>query len=310
MSIFYTLIAVLFCLFLFDRLLPATAARWGLGLERWRSGLQCKTATLPGFSMPYLEGGNGEPLLLIHGFGGDKDNFTRMARFLTPHYRVICPDLPGFGEASRDPQLNHSMQEQAARVGAFMDLLGLQRVHLGGNSMGGFIAAQLAAMNPERVASLWLLDAAGTAAAHGSDILAQYQATGDMPLLLQSESGFARLMQTTTHKAPFLPYSVKITLARRAVADFALHRRIMQELTSSPLLEQQFATLDTPALIVWGTEDRILSPAGAQALHALLPNSKVQMMPAIGHLPMLEAPRRTAQDYLDYRRSGFQKEGA
>ena len=303
MTLVYILIAFFILLLLLDRLLPATAARWGLGLERWRSGLRCKTATLPGFEMPYLEGGAGEPLLLIHGFAGDKDNFTRMARFLTPHYRVICPDLPGFGDASRDPQASYSMVAQAERVLALMDSLGLQRVHLGGNSMGGFIAAQLAALQPGRVASLWLLDAAGTAAAHETKVFRQYQATGDMPLLVKREADFARLMQATTHKPPFLPYCVRITLARRAVADLALHSRILQQLAGSMPLEAQFTTLDTPALIVWGTKDRILNPAGAQALHALLPRSEVVLMPQIGHLPMLEAPRRTAQDYLRYRQT-------
>jgi triacylglycerol lipase len=253
--------------------------------------------------MPYLEGGAGEPLLLIHGFGGDKDNFTRMARFLTPHYRVICPDLPGFGDASRDPQASYSMVDQAERICVLLDSLGLPRVHLGGNSMGGFIATQLAALHPERVASLWLLDAAGTAAAHGTDVFRHYQSTGDMPLLVRSEDDFARLMQATTHKAPFLPYSVKITLARRAVADLALHSHILTQLAEAPLLEDQFSALGTPALIVWGTEDRILNPAGAQALQALLPHSEVQLMPQIGHLPMLEAPRRTALDYLHYRKN-------
>lgn len=304
MTILCLLIALcILLLLLLDRCVPATAARWGLGLERRRSGLRCKTATLPGFTMPYLEGGAGEPLLLIHGFAGDKDNFTRMARFLTPHYRVICPDLPGFGDASREPQASYSMVAQAERIVALMDALGLQRVHLGGNSMGGFIATQLAGLHPERVASLWLLDAAGTAAAHDTDIFTHYLATGDMPLLVRTEADFARLMRATTHKTPFLPYSVKITLARRAMADLALHRGILQQLAGAPLLEAQFSTLATPALIVWGAEDRILNPAGAQALQVLLPDSAVVLMPHIGHLPMLEAPRRTAQDYLHYRRN-------
>src|ERR1700741_552414 len=85
----------------FDYLAPYTAARWGLALEQGRSGLHEARATIPGFEMPYLEGGSGEPLLLIHGFGADKNNFTRVARHLTPQFRVIAPDLPGFGAATR-----------------------------------------------------------------------------------------------------------------------------------------------------------------------------------------------------------------
>lgn len=306
MTVFYVILTgtvlLLALLVLLDRLAPATAARLGLALERWRSGLHLKAAQVPGFAMPYLQGGAGEPLVLIHGFAGDKDNFTRIARFLTPHYRVICPDLPGFGDAGRDPQARYTMADQVERLRAFLDQLQLHKVHLGGNSMGGFISAQFAATYPERVASLWLLDAAGTEAAHTSGVLQHYAASGEMPLLVRSESDFAALMKAATHKTPFLPYSVRTMLAHRAMADYPLHSQIMVQLTQSPSLESQYQALRTPAFVVWGAEDQILHPSGADTLRALFPNSRVRMMPAIGHLPMLEAPKRTALDYLAYRR--------
>ena len=284
-----------------NRVFPRQAAKAGIGLERWRSCLDSKIATIPGATMPYLEGGCGEPLVLIHGFGGDKDNFTRIARFLTPHYHLIIPDLPGFGDASRDPEASYQVTDQVKNLCEFLNVLGLKRVHLGGNSMGGFIACQFAAEQPERVASLWLRNAAGTEPAYESDLLKHYLATGELPMLLHSAGDFKKLMQMTTHKPPFLPYSIRSTLARRSVADFDLHSEIMRQVTASPMLETQFKTIDTPTLIVWGNEDQILHPAGAAALQSLLPNSEVRMMANIGHLPMLEAPRRTARDYIRYR---------
>tara|TARA_R110000782_G_scaffold98738_2_gene184148 strand:- start:876 stop:1157 length:282 start_codon:yes stop_codon:yes gene_type:complete len=90
-------------------------------------------------------------------------------------------------------------------------------------------------------------------------------------------------------------------MARRSAADFDLHSEIMRQVTASPMLETQFKAIDTSALIVWGNEDQILHPAGAAALQSLLPNSEIRMMPNVGHLPMLEAPRRTARDYIRYR---------
>lgn len=284
-----------------NRVFPHQAAKTGIGLERWRSCLNSKIATIPGATMPYLEGGCGEPLVLIHGFGGDKDNFTRIARFLTPHFHLIIPDLPGFGDASRDPEASYQVTDQAKSLREFLNVLGLKRVHLGGNSMGGFIACQFAAEQPERVASLWLLNAAGTQPAYESDMLKRYLTTGELPMLLRSASDFSRLIQMTTRHPPFLPYSLKYTLARRSAADYTLHSEIMRQFIASPMLETQFNTINTPALIVWGDEDQILHPAGAAALQSLLPDSKVQMMADIGHLPMLEAPRRTAQDYIRYR---------
>lgn len=294
---------LLMALVLFDRLAPLTAARFGIALERRRSGLHLRNASVPGFTMPYLEGGTGETLVLIHGFAGDKDNFTRIARFLTPHYRVICPDLPGFGDASRDPGASYTMVEQAERLRALLDQIAPGPVHLGGNSMGGFIAAQFAASHPERVASLWLLDAAGTEAANSSAFLQTYLASGAMPLLVRHEQDFDTLIDACTHQRPFMPNSVLTALGRRAVADFALHTAIMRQLADSPPLQAvpQYAAI--PALVVWGEQDKILHPDGAAAISKLFPRSRTVMMPDIGHLPMLETPKRSASDYLDFRRS-------
>jgi len=294
--------AMLLGLFLFDRLWPSASAALALRLARRRAGLMEGEETVEGQLMPYLVGGEGEPLLLVHGFGGDKDNFTPIAGLLTRHYRVLIPDLPGFGDAGRDPGISYHIADQVQRLVAFLDTLGLARVHLGGSSMGGFIAAELAARHPERVASLWLLDAAGTAAAHDSAVVQAALQSNEFPLLIREVGEYDRLMSLTMARPPFFPHGLKLTLARRGVADYALHRRIIDQFgKESPLLEKQFHRIEVPALIVWGESDQILSPKGAQALHALLPHSEVQMMPGIGHLPMVEAPRATARRYLRFR---------
>jgi len=135
-------------------------------MERHRAGLVRKELTLAdGTRMVWLEGGSGAPLVLVHGFGADKDNFTRVARWLTPHYRVIVPDLVGFGESAHLPEADYHYAAQAARVHAFVQALGLGRVHLGGNSMGGGIVLSYATQHPQEVASLWLIDTAGVAGA-------------------------------------------------------------------------------------------------------------------------------------------------
>ncbi|MEN9866055.1 MAG: hypothetical protein RL748_1645 [Pseudomonadota bacterium] len=299
-SLFLTLVIAIT---LADRLVPEIMARWALALERMLSGLRLHQAEVDGFTVPYLEGGQGQPLLLIHGFAGDKDNFTRVARHLVAHYRVIIPDLPGFGDAGRDLNAKYDIASQVARLHTFLQQLGIQKVDLGGNSMGGFITAQFAATYPQMVGSVWLIDAAGTEASTRSEIIQRYLATGEMPLLVQTEAAFADLMRQTTHKTPFIPYSLRHVLAQRAMRDFALHTRIMGEFRDSPMLEQQYSQLSTPALVVWGTRDLILHPDGAQATAALYSNCKVIMMPDLGHLPMLEAPRASAQDYLAFRKN-------
>lgn len=311
MEILYALLAglasLLCVLALFNYLLPITAARAGMGLERRLAGLRLRRVYVPGFDMPYLEGDKsqgGPTLVLVHGFGGDKDNFTRVARHLLPRYRVIIPDLPGFGDATKDPDAGYTIAEQVERLRAFLDQVAPGRIHLGGNSMGGFIAAQFAATYPERVASLWLLDPAGTEAAQSSDLLLRYRDTGDVPLLLRTPGDIRRLMAAATYRRPFLPYCVYQALGQRGAADYTLHTRILRQLTTVPLLEQQYANLQVPTLIVWGAQDKILHPSGAETLRRLFRNSSVIVMPGVGHLPMVEAPRRTAQDFLDFSGHG------
>lgn len=301
MTIVFVIATVLAMAFLLSLVAPEALTRLGVLLERRISGLSSKHAQVNGHDMPYLEGGQGPVLLLLHGFGADKDNFTRIARFLTPHYRVLIPDLPGFGDASRNPKSSYTMADQVAHVHAFLGQLGITRLHIGGNSMGGFIAAQFAAPYGHMVESLWLLDPAGTTAAHESKVLRTYEKTGDLPMLVKRVGDFNETIRATTHKAPFLPRFARVALGRRAVADFDLHTRIFRDMAESPVLDTAFQPMPTPALIVWGKEDEILNPAGAEAYRKLFPNSTVILMDGIGHLPMAEAPRQTALDYLAYR---------
>jgi pimeloyl-ACP methyl ester carboxylesterase len=301
MDFVLVLVLIVAALMLATRLAPEVMFEAGLTAERWRSGLTMRCVHVDGFDMPYLEGGEGEVLLLVHGFAGDKDNFTRTARFLTPHYRVLIPDLPGFGEAGRDLSARYTMADQVLRLHAFLAQLGITHLHIGGNSMGGFIATQFAATYPDMVGSIWLLDAAGTASAHQGPLLERYAQTGEMPLLVQREQDFDALLAATTHKTPFIPRFMRGVYARRAIADFPLHTQIMRELSESPLLETQFHALSTPAFIVWGMQDQIMHPDGAQAFKDLFADARVRMMDGIGHLPMVEAPRQVAQEYLAFR---------
>ncbi len=284
-----------------DYAFPRRATRGWLALERALAGLRLREAQVAQFTLPYLEGGGGEALVLVHGFAGDKDNFTRLARRLTPSLRLIVPDLPGFGDASRDGEASYRIDDQVQRLREFLVGLGLERCHLGGNSMGGFIAAQYAATYPDAVQTLWLLDAAGCAAAQDTAIVRHYLASGELPLLVRSPADFDALFPAVMRRVPWLPHSLRHELARRAVADFALHTRIFREFgRESPTLEARYAAIRAPTLIVWGSEDRILSPAAAPVMAALIPRSEVVVMPDTGHLPMIERPRAVAVRYLRF----------
>lgn len=301
------IVAALFALYaLADRLWPQAMARLTLATEHALGGLQERRVSIDGIDYAYLDSGEagGETLVLLHGFGADKDHFALVSIFLSGVGRIIAVDLPGFGASSKPIDADYTIAAQTERVRQFLAALKLPRVHLGGSSMGGAIALEFARRFPERVGSLWLLAPAGVLSARDSEMIRRYRASGESPLIARTPEQFAAVMDIALGQPPPTPYSVKHELALAAAANAPLHTRIFHDMVAAmPAFERSAAGLGTPALIVWGERDRVLDVSGASILHQALPNSRLIIMPGIGHLPMLEAPQRSARDYRRFRAS-------
>ena len=284
-------------------LAPESAAHLLQNMQRAQADLDRKDIQLAnGLDYVYLEGGEGEPLMLLHGFGADKDIFTPVASYLTTHYRVIIPDLIGFGESAHPMDADYSPPEQARRLRAFADALGLTNLHLGGSSMGGHIAMTYAALYPEEVKSLWLLDPGGVWSAPKTAAIEAIDSTGENPLLIRKEEDMENLFKLAASDPPFIPGPIINVMARKRIQNYALEQRIFQEIKADTV-EQRVTGLTTPTLIVWGSEDKIISVEAAKILSNLMPNSQVIIMQNIGHAPMFENPEQAAQDYLGFRAS-------
>lgn len=280
---------------------PEQLVRRALDYERGLAGLVRREIELPGgLRYVYLEGGRGEPLLLLHGFGADKDNFVRVAKYLTPRYRVIIPDHIGFGESARPAKADYAPRAQAERLRALARALGVSKPHLGGNSMGGQIALTYAALYPREVASLWLLAPAGVWSAPPSETRRRIEATGQNPMIVKNEEEFARLVALVTAEPLPIPRRFLDVLAQERIRNQDLERRIFKQLGEDSV-EQRIRGLATPALIVWGAQDRVLHPGSAGVLQQLLTRSDAILMPGVGHLPMVEQPEQCALDYLRFR---------
>jgi len=299
-----TIITVLLCvialLIAFYFLLPGLAFTLAVKAERYAGGLDQHDINIAGHYIPYLTGGRGEPLVLLHGFGADKDNWTRVAKYLNPHFRIIAPDLPGFGESSRDATARYAVADQVERVRAFVRALKLESFHLGGNSMGGLIAGGYAARYPGDVKSLWLLAPAGVTWAKKSE-LAERIEKGDNPFLVDNVGAFDGLLDFVFVERPFIPGPIKGYLAKRAVENRDFNSKIFRDLNEHPLaLEPLLKGLPLPTLIVWGDKDRVLHFSGAAILKSIMPKAKAILMKNMGHLPMVERPQKTAADFLTF----------
>lgn len=285
--------------------MPEQATTTLVQLERERSGLTRHQMTLAnGEHYVYLTGGRrgAEPLLLLHGFGGNKDNFTRIAKKLGREYELVIPDEMGFGESSKRLDADYRTDAQATRLHELISRLHFKRVHLGGNSMGGHIAMAYAAKYPTEVGSLWLLNTGGVWSAPPAEVFLTYQRTGVHPLWVRNTDDYARVFSLVMSKPPFVPRPILNVMAQPSIANAALERKILPMLTQDGI-ETRVKGLPVPTLIVWGDQDRVLNPKAAKILNGLIPYSRVMMMKGIGHMPMLEDVDQTAEDYLEFRRS-------
>ncbi|MEC9465652.1 MAG: alpha/beta hydrolase [Myxococcota bacterium] len=271
--------------------------------ENWLRGLagfEEKHMEVSEHHIRYLEGGAGETILLIHGFGGDKDHWTRLARHLTDDYRVIAIDLPGFGESSRHDQLSYDILSQVDRVYHIYQRLDLSTVHLVGNSRGGQIATHFAALYPELVKTLTIVNARGVSAPVPSD-LDQILETGRHPLMVKDVDEFGKVLDWLFVDKPYVPAAILTHLAELSIEKQRFQEKVFSDQQVRPApLEDVLAKIRTPTLIVWGDGDRIIDPSTAEVFRRGIAGSRLVMLHACGHLPQLEQPEKLADLMLNH----------
>ena len=273
--------------------------------ERNKSDLDIKTFTLAsGDRLTYAENANvtGEPLLLIHGFGGNKDNFTRIANQLDS-YHLITPDLLGFGNSSKPMAADYRADAQAERLHELLQAKGVaSNIHIAGNSMGGAISVAYAAKYPQDVKSLWLIDSAGFWSS-GIPKSLEGATLENNPLLINKTEDIYSLYDFVMCKPPYIPKSVKAVFAQERIANKELDAKILKQITEDNVEERAkvIAEYDIPTLVVWGEEDRVIKPETAILIKEIIPQAQVIMMEEVGHVPMIEAVKQTANDYKKFR---------
>lgn len=283
---------------------PATLFRQVQQMIRRKSRLSRKSIIVDGIEWPYLEGGpvNGETVVLVHGFGADKDHWSLYAKHLTDRYHVIAPDLPGFGENDLSPARDYSIKAQTDRLIRFLDVLGIQKAHLGGNSMGGYIVLQAALDHPDRLKSLTLLNNAGVVGT-GESELQQAAARGENPLVLRKLEDVDQLMAFVMHKPRAIPGQFKKVMfadsrRREALLD-GIFTAIVEDSLNNPATDR-LGSVKAPTLIVWGRHDRLIDVSCVEVLKNGIKGSEAVIFEHIGHLPMMEDPDALAKAHLPF----------
>lgn len=257
-----------------------------------------------GLQVHYKETGQGEPaLLLLHGFGASTFSWREVMEPLGQGRRVIAFDRPGFGLTSRPlpgewvGRNPYSTEAQVDLTMGLMDALGVRQVVLVGNSAGGTVALMAALAHPQRVQALVLVDAAiytrGGAPAWLRPILATPQMRRLGPLLLRSfpKQGEALIRLAWHDPSKVTP---EVLEGYRKPLQVAHWDRALYELTVAtvvPDLAPRLPEVQVPTLVVTGDDDRIVPTAESLRLAAELPNARLAVIPACGHLPHEECPK-------------------
>ena len=283
---------------------PRTIYNWLQRSLRRKGGLVQKSIRAGEFDWPYLEGGpaDGEVVVLVHGFGGDKDNWAIYSPYITKKYRLISMDLPGFGENDRSMDREYDIASQVERLRQFLDAMGISKCHLGGNSMGGHISLQFALTHPEYLKSLTLFNNAGVVGENDSELLTAVE-NGENALAITSVEDVKRMMAFVAHKPTPIPGQFRKIFFEDANAHKDLLDKIFWTIVKSSQerpLNDELGGLKVPTLIIWGRYDRLIDVSCAEAIHAGVEGSELCILEDTGHIPMIERPRETAAAQLPF----------
>ena len=275
-------------------------------IEARLAGLENATYDLEGITHHCLQSPKSDKpvMLMIHGFSADKSVWIRLARHFRDDYRVVIPDLAGHGETGFEPDWDYGIAEQTKRMVALIQQLSDQPVHLLGNSMGGFISAFLAAHYPQFVASVTLINTAGLKSPKPSPMNLMV-AQGQNPFLMDSSDQFTRFFQMTMARPPFVPGIVKRAVALQYVQRKSQLAQMFSDFNRiEDMLTDKLHLIQRPTLVLWGEQDQLIDVSVAPIWQQGT-NGQLVIWPDLGHMPMVEAPKRTyltIRDFLDAHR--------
>jgi pimeloyl-ACP methyl ester carboxylesterase len=256
---------------------------------------------IDGREVNYCELGEGPAILFVHGLGASWQSWLENMPEFAKDHRVVAMDLPGFGY-SETPGEDISIEYYARWTAKFMDILGIESAAVVGNSMGGFVSAELAIKFPERVQRLVFVSAA---------IFWQNRRRAQ-PLVQLAKLSDAVVARALVRATDDIATRRRLRYAALASAGFRYPQYVSDELAHEMVrsarrtdgflpalealagydLEEELPKISCPTLIVWGANDQLVSVKDAERLEDLIPDSRREVFERTGHVAMLERPER------------------
>lgn len=283
---------------------PEVVLRAEFARLRWHAGLRSGAVQAAGHRWVYAHSDDaptGAPLIvMLHGFTGSKENWYPLAAQLRGRYRLVAPDLAGWGASSRQPGADYGFAAQAERVAAFVNAVrqpGRPTVLLG-HSMGGGIAALVAARHPELIDRVGLLDAAGVRFADnrfGEEVLA-----GRNPFEVHDVATMHRYLDTVFHvddAKPWIPWPADGIYIARRQREAAFEQAVLDRIGRGDdrfLPGDEAAHIRQPALLLWCRQDAVIDPSALDLYAARMPQAAKVLLDGCGHMSLMEQPAAVA----------------
>lgn len=245
--------------------------------------------------------GAGEAVVLLHGGGpgaSGMSNYARNVDALAQRFRVIVPDLPGYGRSSKDIDQSDPFGDLAGAVRGLLDALGIDRAHLVGNSYGGAAALRLTLDRPDRVGRLVLMGPGGIGTTRRPPtpglkrLLAYYGGEGPTRAKLERFIRDDLVYDGTAVPAEMIEERYQASIDPEVVANPPLRRPAgLRTLLRMDLLrDKRLSRAATPTLVLWGADDKVNRPSGGLLLAERMPRCDLYLVAGTGHWVQWERP--------------------
>jgi len=279
----------------------------------WNPSLVPQTVEIKNHTIFYIVKGEGEPLILIHGYGAGMWVWERQIDILSRFYRVYALDLIGHGFSDR-PKMDYKPETYIQFLKDFMDRLRIEKANLIGNSMGGGIAWAMAIFFPERVNRLILIDTVPSNVFNQvrNDSFKTLIAIKDIPLLPylvisgRNKNSIKQILRECIYDTQLITPELldrQYQLSKMKGMTWVLYSTL-KNADEAKKLKDSLSQVHHPTLLIWGERDLVFPPSVGKDLHRAIKGSKFQTIKGSGHIPMWENPEEVNQTILRFLKKG------
>jgi pimeloyl-ACP methyl ester carboxylesterase len=251
----------------------------------------------------YRDEGEGDVILLLHGAFSSLHTFNEWNKLLKKHYRVIRLDLMGFGLTGPNDSNDYTLENHIRVLKAFLNILKIEKCHVVGNSLGGWLAWEFAYRYPQKVDKLVLIDSAGFLE----------EENVPLPFKLARTPVFGRIIKYVVRPQILEQFLRQVYFDQSKITEQLINRYYdlftlegnpdaFLRLVNQPVSDNTAALkhITNKTLILWGREDMWIPVHNAYRFHSLLINSKLKIYPKVGHIPMEEIPEESLLDLMNF----------